>query len=143
MHASDFSSASRPALRKAVEICKSTRARLLIIHAVAPIQPLLSEGVYIMPSTWDDIAKHGRRATERRIAKILQRVRRSGVRAEGLIVQGEAAEQIVRVARAKHVDILVVGTHGRTGFSRFFLGSVAARMVAIAHCPVLTVPASR
>jgi nucleotide-binding universal stress UspA family protein len=143
MHASDFSSASRPALRKAVEICKSARARLLIIHAVAPTPPLLTDGVYIMPSTWDDIAKHGRRATERRIAKILQRLTRSGVRAEGLIAQGEAAEQIVRVARARDVDILVVGTHGRTAFSRFFLGSVAARVVAMASCPVLTVPARR
>ena len=143
MHASDFSAASEPALRKAIEICKSTAARLLIVHAVAPTPPLLTEGVYVMPSTWEEIARHGRKAAERRIVKILKRARRSGVRVEGLIVQGETAEQLVRVARARRVDILVLGTHGRTGFSRFFLGSVANRVIAIAHCPLLTVPARR
>ena len=143
MHASDFSAASQPALRKAIEICKSTGARLLIVHAVAPTPPLLTEGVYIMPSTWDEIAKYGRKAAERRIGKMLQRAKGAGVRAEGRIVQGEPAQQLVRVARARHVDMLVLGTHGRTGFSRFFVGSVAARVVAVAHCPVLTVPSRR
>ena len=142
MHASDFSGASQPALRKAIDICKSTGARLLIVHAVAPTPPLLTEGVYIMPSTWNEIAKHGREAAERQIVEMLRRARRSGVRADGLIVQGRTAEQLVRVAHARHVDVLVLGTHGRKG-SRFFLGSVAARVIAIAPCPVLTVPARR
>jgi nucleotide-binding universal stress UspA family protein len=45
----------------------------------------------------------------------------------------------VRAARSKRADVLVLGTHGRTGLPRFFLGSVAARVLATAPCPVLTV----
>jgi universal stress protein A len=52
---------------------------------------------------------------------------------------GSPYEVIVRAARSKRVDVLVVGTHGRTGLPRFFLGSVAARVLATAPCPVLTV----
>jgi nucleotide-binding universal stress UspA family protein len=54
------------------------------------------------------------------------------------------ADEIVRAAIDKEVDILVLGTHGRTGIAKFFLGSVAARVIATAPCPVLTVrPAVR
>jgi universal stress protein A len=52
---------------------------------------------------------------------------------------GSPYEVIVRAARSKRVDVLVLGTHGRTGLPRFFLGSVAARVLATAPCPVLTV----
>jgi len=61
------------------------------------------------------------------------------VRARGLLVDGVSADQIVRTSRARHAGMIVVGTHGRTGVARFFLGSVAGRVVATAHCPVLTV----
>ena len=61
------------------------------------------------------------------------------VRARGLLLEGVAHDQIVRAARRKKADLLVLGTHGRTGVARFFLGSVAGRVVASAPCPVLTV----
>jgi nucleotide-binding universal stress UspA family protein len=50
-----------------------------------------------------------------------------------------AHEQIVRSAKRQRADLIVMGTHGRTGVARFFLGSVAARVAATAPCPVLTV----
>jgi universal stress protein A len=56
---------------------------------------------------------------------------------------GSPYDVIVRAARSKRVDVLVLGTHGRTGLARFFLGSVATRVLATAHCPVLTVRGSR
>jgi len=143
MHASDFSAASRRAFRKAVELCKSTGARLLVVHAIPPTPPLMMEGIYIVPAPWDELAKSARDAARRRILEIVREARRAGVRAAGLVVQGEAADQIVRVTRRKHVDMLVLGTHGRTGFSRLFLGSVTARVVATARCPVMTVGARR
>ncbi len=56
-----------------------------------------------------------------------------------MLLEGVAHEQIVRAARARRADLIVVGTHGRSGLARFFLGSVAGRVVATATCPVLTV----
>jgi nucleotide-binding universal stress UspA family protein len=61
------------------------------------------------------------------------------VRARGLLVEGVAHEQITRAAKRLRADLIVMGTHGRTGVARFFVGSVAARVTATAPCPVLTV----
>jgi nucleotide-binding universal stress UspA family protein len=67
------------------------------------------------------------------------RARKAGVRATGLLLEGVPHERVARAARAKKVDLLVIGTHGRTGLAKFFLGSVAARVIASVSCPVLTV----
>jgi nucleotide-binding universal stress UspA family protein len=48
-------------------------------------------------------------------------------------------EQIARTARRQRADLVVMGTHGRTGLAKIFLGSVAGRVIAIAPCPVMTV----
>jgi nucleotide-binding universal stress UspA family protein len=56
-----------------------------------------------------------------------------------MLTEGVAHEQIVRAARGGKADMVVMGTHGRTGMSKFFLGSVAGRVVSLASCPVLTV----
>jgi nucleotide-binding universal stress UspA family protein len=56
-----------------------------------------------------------------------------------LLAEGVAHEQIVRLAKTKRADLVVMGTHGRSGLQKLFLGSVAGRVVIAAPCPVLTV----
>jgi len=75
---------------------------------------------------------------------VLERLRlkakAAGVRASTLLRDSSSpAQEIVRVARAKRVDLIVMGTHGRGGLAKVFLGSVAERVVRTATCPVLTV----
>ena len=67
------------------------------------------------------------------------KAKKAGVRAVGLIVEGDPAREIVRAGRSQRADLIVVGTHGRTGLAKFFVGSVAGRVVATAPCPVVTV----
>jgi nucleotide-binding universal stress UspA family protein len=138
MVASDFSSASRGAFARAMELAKANRATLLVTHAVTLPPPALG-GEYIPPQTWDRIEAATRAAAKKQIGALVAKARRAGVRAAGLIMAGSPHEVIVRAARSKRVDVLVLGTHGRTGLPRFFLGSVAARVLATAPCPVLTV----
>ncbi|HSE02613.1 MAG TPA: universal stress protein [Methylomirabilota bacterium] len=138
MMASDFSSASRAAFARAVELAKANRATLLVMHAVTLPPPTLG-GEYLPPQAWDRIEAASRTAAQKQIAQLLARARRAGVRATGVIGAGSPYELIARVARSRRADVLVLGTHGRTGLSRFFLGSVAARVLATAPCPVLTV----
>jgi nucleotide-binding universal stress UspA family protein len=71
--------------------------------------------------------------------RLLAKAKTARVRAHGMILGGVALEQIARTARRQRPDLIVMGTHGRTGVARFFLGSVAARVAATAACPVLTV----
>ena len=136
--ASDFSKASGKALTTALTMARSTRAALTILHVLAPIRPV-SPYEYVGPETWEQLDAQNRRWAERRLTELTGKARKAGVRASGLVADGNPAAQIVRVAKAKRFDLVILGTHGRTGVARFFLGSVAGRVVATAGCPVLTV----
>jgi nucleotide-binding universal stress UspA family protein len=67
------------------------------------------------------------------------RARKAGVKASVLLREGDAADQIVRACRSTKSDLIVMGTHGRRGLRRLFLGSVAERVVAASPRPVVMV----
>jgi nucleotide-binding universal stress UspA family protein len=138
LHPSDFSTASSAALAKAIEMAKSSHAELLMAHVLSPFVPVAGEG-YIPPKVYEDIVASGRAWAKKQLDKRLAQARKAGVRAKGFLLEGMAHERIVAFARSKRVDLLVMGTHGRSGIKKLFLGSVAARVVAAASCPVLTV----
>lgn len=138
--ATDFSPASEPATRRALEMAGAERAALLIAHVLEPPVPFSPDG-YVLPRVYDEIAAAMRADAEKRMQRMLARARKAGVRARGVLLRGAPHEAIVRAARSHRAGRVVVGTHGRRGFSRFFLGSVAARVVAASPCPVLVVPA--
>ncbi|HTO10426.1 MAG TPA: universal stress protein [Candidatus Binatia bacterium] len=140
VHASDFSPASRPAFRKAVELAKGTGAQLLIVH-VLPVVPILPDA-YIAASTYDTLLRGQETAARRDLNRLVARAKAAGARASGVLLDfGVPAARIARLARARRADLIVMGTHGRTGLTRALLGSVAARVLTVATCPVLTVHA--
>jgi nucleotide-binding universal stress UspA family protein len=147
MYASDFSRASLAALPHAIDIAKASDAELLILHVVpSPLpDPVFGEVSYIDQPAWDRLLAEARDQAHKELEPLLLSAREAGVQTIFFIVFGvagvSAADQIVRAAIDKKVDMLVLGTHGRTGIAKFFLGSVAARVVATAPCPVLTVRA--
>ena len=136
--ASDFSKASGKAFTTAVTMAKANRATLTILHVIVPFVPIVPEQ-YINTVTWEQIDRQARRWSQRQLVKLVDRAKKAGIRAVGLLLEGDPAQQIVRAARSKRADLLVVGTHGRTGLTKLFVGSVAARVVATASCPVATV----
>jgi nucleotide-binding universal stress UspA family protein len=100
---------------------------------------LFFESGYVPQEVWDQ----ARAEAAQEIDRLLQRSVDAGVRATATIVEGGAvpADAIVKAAADAKTDVLVLGTHGRTGVTRLVLGSIAARVVATAACPVLTVRA--
>jgi nucleotide-binding universal stress UspA family protein len=135
--ATDFSKASQRALTKALELAKANRAALQIVHVMTPVVPMTGDG-YITPSTFEVLERSGRAWAEKQMARLLDKARGARIKkVDGKLLEGLAHEQIVRAARG--ADLLVLGTHGRTGVARFFLGSVAGRVAATAKVPVLTV----
>jgi len=138
VHPSDFSSASGAAFKKAVELAKAGRGELMIVHVVGPVVPMAGEG-YVSPKMYEEIAASNRAWAQKQIDKLLAKARAAGVRAKGYVLEGSAHDQITRLARARHADLVVMGTHGRSGLAKLFLGSVASRVVTAARCPVLTV----
>ena len=138
LHPSDFSAASNAAFKKAIEMAKASRAELLIVHVINPIVPVAGEG-YVSPKMYEDLAASTRAWARKQLDRLLGKAKKSGVRGKGVLAEGAAHEQIARIAKTKRADLVVMGTHGRSGFARLFLGSVAGRVVAAAPCPVLTV----
>jgi nucleotide-binding universal stress UspA family protein len=138
LFASDLSKASAKAFATAVTLAKATHAQMTILHVLVTFTPLVPES-YIGGATLDQINADARRWGQRQLARLTARAKSGGVRASGIILTGDPAEQIVRAVRTKRADLLVLGTHGRTGLNRFFVGSVAQRVIASAPCPVVTV----
>jgi len=136
--ATDFSSASRPAFRRALELARANSSALWIAHVEAPPGPLSSDG-YVVPRIYEEMELAIRTDAQKRLRSMLTRARKLGVRARAVLLKGAPHEAIVRAARGHRADMVVMGTHGRTGVARLFVGSVAARVVAAATCPVLTV----
>ena len=140
LHASDFSPASRPAFRRALDLARANRAGLTLVHVYSTYIPVMGEG-YVSGQVYDEMLAHVRTDAQRRLGRLVAQARKKGVRTKGLLLEGIAHQGIVRAARSTRSDLIVLGTHGRTGLGRMFLGSVAARVVTLAPCPVLTVRA--
>lgn len=137
LHPSDFSRASGAAFGRALAMAKVDRAQLLLVHVLTPPVPIAGEG-YISPKVYEDLEASARKYGQQHLAVLQAKARKAGVKAVTLLVDGVAHAQIARVAKSKKADLIVIGTHGRTGLAKFFLGSVASRVVAAAPCPVLT-----
>lgn len=138
LHPSDFSRASRMAFTKAVEMAGANRAELLLVHVLAPAVPMVGDG-YLSPQIYEEIETSARAHAQKQLDALAATAKKAGVRAKTLLLGGVAHEQITRAARSKRADLIVIGTHGRTGLAKLFLGSVAGRVVSVASCPVLTV----
>jgi nucleotide-binding universal stress UspA family protein len=138
LHPTDFSSASRAALAKAIELARAQKAELVVCHVVSPFVPMLGEG-YMTPRMYEEIATSTRQGAQRQLDAVVARARRAGARVRGLLVEGTPFDRIGRVARSQKAGLVVMGTHGRSALGRLFLGSVAERVVATSPVPVLTV----
>ena len=138
VHATDFSRASRPALATAIALARQNRTPLVIAHALAPLVVPFGEG-FVSPGTYDAIDRGARDHARKQLAALVRRAKKAGARATALLLDGAPHEQVPRAARRSRADLIVIGTHGRTGLSKVLLGSVAERVIRFASCPVLTV----
>jgi len=138
LHPTDFSRASRAAFAKAVEMAGANGAELVVAHVLNPVVPMVGDGS-VVPKVYEDIEASARAGAKKELDRLLARAKKTGVRARGVLLEGATHEQITRVAKSARADLIVIGTHGRTGLAKFFLGSVAGRVVSTAACPVLTV----
>ena len=138
LHATDFSAASRGAFRMAVDLARRERATLLLLHVLTPSSPF-AVAAGPVPSSYLALLEAARRETRIRLAGALTRARDAGTRARAQLVAGGPAAEILRIGRHWRPDLIVIGTHGRSGVSRLFMGSVAEDVVRRASRPVLTV----
>ena len=140
LHPTDFSKASTAAFAKSLAQARETRSELLLVHVLSPVMAMVGAGdAYVTPAVYEDMNRSARAWAQKQLDRLLAKARAARVRARGMLLDGVTHEQIVRAAKRQRAGVIVMGTHGRTGVARFFLGSVAARVTATAPCPVLTV----
>jgi nucleotide-binding universal stress UspA family protein len=127
----DFSSASDAGMDMAASLARDTGGTLLIMHVEEPPAAYGRGELYFGMPEPDN--------TE--LLRMLHAVRPSdpAVPFEHRLVTGDPATEIVRLAETEGADMIVMGTHGRTGLRRLLMGSVAEAVVRRASCPVLTV----
>jgi universal stress protein A len=127
----DFSAFGQEALRWATALARDTGATLIIAHVEEPPMAYGGGEMYFP-------AEEGNRDELRRaLVKIVPAD--SGVPFEHKLLVGDPASAIVEAAEQENADLIVLGTHGRTGLTRLLMGSVAESVVRNAKCPVLTV----
>jgi len=138
LHATDFSPASEPALEEAIDLAKQNDAELLVVHVIEPVRYVAGEE-FGGPELYVRLEEITDQNAQASMKKLIEKVDKLKVKVKSLLLKGVAHEQIVSAAETRKADMIVIGTHGRTGFSKLFMGSVAGRVISTALCPVLTV----
>jgi nucleotide-binding universal stress UspA family protein len=133
----DFSGYSTFALRTGADLARRFSGSVTILHVQDPLP-------YALPGDLQPISKEQqgqlRAEIEKELAALRVRAETAGATGvQSLVAEGSPAEEITRCAERGGFDLIVIGTHGRRGFQRMLLGSVAERVARLAPCPVLTV----
>ncbi len=131
--ATDLSEASVSATDEAFELASRLGAALLVVSVIDPGTLLRPGGRY--GARMDQV----RDRREQVAQTLVERGRTEGVTVSFLVWEGDPGDMIVEAAEAEHVDLVLVGSHGRGAVGRFFLGSVSEHVVRHAPCPVLVV----
>jgi nucleotide-binding universal stress UspA family protein len=137
--ATDFSDYSRRALQYALSLAERMGASIDLLHVWEPPRHLESESLVMVPDApGAEMESSGLPQAGRLLNAWSERFHSDSVPLQLRLERGSAADTILRVANTGY-DLVVMGTHGRTGLARLFMGSVSQKVVARATCPVLTV----
>jgi nucleotide-binding universal stress UspA family protein len=138
----DFSEVSHHGLQYAATLARWYGADVSVVY----VHPLTAPSWVVVPAagaaTLDAVrlSPPDRGALEAELQRFAATVRTTDVPVEFLVQEGAIAPQIVQAAQSRNADMMVLGTHGRSGVARLLLGSVTEQLLHVAPCPVLTVP---
>lgn len=133
----DFSAASLKAVNYAADLAETLGAKLVLEHVIEPI-PVVPDFAAYPTMGFQDGALSGARAKLKQLAQ--RHTRNPGLIEKTNVRQGIAFQEITRAASTLKADLIVIATHGYTGFKHVLLGSTAERVVRHAPCPVVVVP---
>ena len=139
----DFSEGAKPALALAASMARTFRASIDLLHVWQP-PPLIPFPVVIVPSSSEstpvNMEELARTTAGAQMKELVAQLRDQGIaEVHSRVGVGSPAHEIVELAELGHFDLIIMGTHGRTGVVHAMLGSVAEKVVRRAKCPVLTV----
>jgi nucleotide-binding universal stress UspA family protein len=130
----DFSAYADQALAYAMALAQALQARLTLLHVIHLTPWTMGDMVTTFPGIFlEDVETEAQQLLQ----ASLGRLRDAGLQGETVIVHGVPLQTIIDTATEKDVDLIIMGTHGRTGLTHVLMGSVAENVVRLAPCPVL------
>ena len=137
----DFSASANHATAIARDEAKFHGGTLVLLHVIDLPYQLSPDAVIVPDDTGAPISvkQYALQSAEAHLQDIADRLAKDGVTAKGVVVIGVPVDEINRAVDQHHIDLIVMGTHGRTGFRHLMAGSVAERVVRSAKVPVLTI----
>lgn len=129
----DFSDASLLALKTVKQLAKQYRATVWAVHAVPPVSALSAEMIATMPQYEQEIIK----SAADKLDRIVKQKAGKAFTVYPVVKVGAAAEVISQISNDEKIDLIVIATHGESGFHHFIFGSVAEKVIRIASCAVL------
>ena len=133
----DFSDPSYEGLRVAREFAEHFPAELILVHIIfpGPIIPGVAEPGFHIPATLESLQQ----TAEKSLQDLTRKKMLENVAVRTVVVSGKPAYEIVDLADREKADIIVIATHGESGWRKFLFGSVTEKVIRMASCPVLTV----
>ena len=132
----DFSEISTNAMQYAVFLASHHHAELLLLHVVEHLQEF--EHYQVLVFTPQELADEMEKQAYEELNKLTEQIKKT-IKVEAVVRQGKAFVEIIKEAKEKDMDMIVMGSQGRTGISHMLMGSVAEKVVRKASCPVLIV----
>jgi universal stress protein A len=138
MSPTDFSEPSDIALGAAIELAEHFSSQLLLVHVVAPLSvaPTMTGHSAI---SFSEIMDEMRSSTDNLLNHMVENKIPDHIKARSQMLEGVPAEEISRYAKEENVDLIVISSHGKSGWKRLMFGSVTDKVMRIAGCPVLIV----
>ena len=133
----DFSALSRATIEAVVTLADRNSSELFLIHALAPVAVLPPLAMAALPIVLPDDTS----AVKRQLDNLLVPDSLNWLPVHREVIPGDPERVILKFADEHDIDVIIMGTHSRTGLAHFLLGSVTAAVVRRSKCPVLTVPA--
>lgn len=133
----DFSEPARSGLEAAAELAEKFSAEIVLVNVLSPV-PAIAAGGYNLGKVRDGLEREARKMMEKTVAELSAK----NLQVSSHIVDGigtRPSEYIVQMAEEEQADLIVMATHGQSGWGRVFFGSVTEKVVRLAECPVLTV----
>ena len=136
--ATDGSKYSAAAASEAIGIAKRNNSKLTVL-AVVPADIAMPTDIDFAALQRDKLADQDMQMAEKNAKAVKEAAQKAGVDAQAFVMSGKPADAIIEIAKDKSADLIVVGSHGRTGLDRLLMGSVTERVIVISSCAVLAV----
>ncbi len=134
----DFSAPCYEALSQARELATRFSSQLILLHVVSPI-PVIPNSTFPSAAHVPELLSEMEASARQSLAEVEKELDEKGIDCRCLVLHGSPADQIIAAASSEKADLVVIATHGMTGWKRVLFGSVAEKIVRHCPCPVLTI----